>query len=88
MDELLPALAGALPELGAAGVVAFVLVIALRSQGQDRADHRTQLTEERALIKELRAENASLEQQLDAERERRRKAEDVAARQRRPGGRA
>lgn len=87
MDELLPALVGVLPELGAGGVLAVVLWLALRSQGQDRADHRTQLADERAVVKALRAENELLEQKLDAERERRRKAEDVAARSRHPRGR-
>lgn len=87
MDQLLPALVGVLPELGAGGVLALVLFIALKSQGQDRADYRTQLAEERAISKALRVENESLEQKLDAERERRRKAEDdMRGRNRRPGG--
>lgn len=87
MDAVITTLIGAAPQLGGAGVLLLIIGLLLRREAQDRADYRTELTrvntahdgelgELRAEIATLRAQITELHTLLDAERERRRAAED------------
>lgn len=79
MDAILPALISALPQLGGAGVILFILVLVLRSAASDRVDYRAELaaaaqrhtdeikrinSDHDAEIADLRAEVKELRKQL------------------------
>jgi predicted nucleic acid-binding Zn-ribbon protein len=87
VDAVLTTLIGAAPQLGGAGVLLLIIGLLLRREAQDRADYRAELArlnaahddelhELRVEIKGLREQVAELHTKLDAERERRRAAED------------
>lgn len=92
MDAALAALFGVAPQLGGGSLLLVLFVVALRWHGQDRADYRAELArindahdaeleELRADIRELRRQLDEVNAALDAERERRRLAEDSAMQQ-------
>lgn len=95
MDAVLTTLIGAAPQLGASGVLVLLLGLLVRREAQDRADHRTEITElttrhaaeltriagaHDAQLVDLRREIAGLRQQLD---EVNRKLDDERDRRRR-----
>lgn len=81
MDALLPALLGAFPQLGGAGLLLFFVVLLLRREGAEvsrmQEAHATELAAVRADRDAVRERNRALEVALDVERGLRRAAEDT-----------
>lgn len=87
MDAVLTAVVGAAPQLGGTGLLVTVLVLLIRRELQTSQRHDAELTrvglahdaelaEKNVEIENLRTRNEVLNRNLDAERERRRTAED------------
>lgn len=87
MDQIVTTLIGAAPQLGVGGVLVVLIGILIRREAQDatrhseelkriNVSHDEELAELRNEIRDLRAEVRSLNQKLDQERDRRRRAED------------
>lgn len=80
MEAILPALTSALPQLGGAGLILFILIVVLRSAASDRVDYRAELSaaagrhadevkrinaDHDAELAELRADIKELRKQVD-----------------------
>lgn len=87
MDQIVTTLIGAAPQLGVGGVLVILIGILIRREAQDatrhaeelkriNVSHDEELAELRQEIRDLRGEVRTLNQKLDEERDRRRRAED------------
>lgn len=84
MDAVVTAALGAVPQLGGAGLLVFLIVLLIRREGtaleRERTAHDAEIAEKDREIVALRQRRRELDEELDRERERRRAAEDALPR--------